>query len=57
MLVVGKREAEDGKVSIRRLGSQDQTVMPLADAIAALRAEAMPPDVKRHDLGAVDKAA
>ena len=27
MLVVGKREAEEGKVSIRRLGSQDQTVM------------------------------
>ena len=28
MLVVGKREAEEGKVSIRRLGSQEQTVMP-----------------------------
>ena len=35
MLVVGKREAEEGKVSIRRLGSQDQTVMSLAEAIAA----------------------
>ncbi len=36
MLVVGKREAEEGKVSMRRMGSQDQTVMPLAEAIAAL---------------------
>src|SRR6202022_30332 len=47
MLVVGKREAEECKVSIRRLGSQDQTVMPLAEAIAALRDEALPPDLKR----------
>ena len=47
MLVVGKREAEEGKVSIRRLGSQDQTVMSLAEAIAALRDEALPPDLKR----------
>jgi threonyl-tRNA synthetase len=48
MLVVGKREAEEGKVSIRRLGSQDQTVVPLADAIAALRVEAVPPDLRRE---------
>ncbi len=47
MLVVGKREAEEGKVSMRRMGSQDQTVMPLAEAIAALSAEATPPDLKR----------
>ena len=30
MLVVGKREAEEGLVSIRRLGSQEHTVMPFA---------------------------
>ena len=42
MLVVGKREAEEGKVSMRRMGSPDQTVMPLAEAIAALVAEATP---------------
>jgi threonyl-tRNA synthetase len=47
MLVVGKREAEEGKVSIRRLGSQDQTVMPLTEAITTLAAEATPPDVTR----------
>jgi threonyl-tRNA synthetase len=46
MLVVGKREAEEGQVSIRRLGSQDQKVMPLAEAIAALRDEATPPDLR-----------
>jgi threonyl-tRNA synthetase len=46
MLVVGKREAEEGKVSIRRLGSQDQTVMSLGEAIAALRDEALPPDLR-----------
>ena len=49
MLVVGKREAEEGKVSIRRLGSQDQTVMPLTEAIATLTAEATPPDVEARD--------
>jgi threonyl-tRNA synthetase len=47
ILVVGKREAEEGKVSIRRLGSQDQTVLPLDEAIALLGAEATPPDLKR----------
>ncbi|MEL7048537.1 MAG: threonine--tRNA ligase, partial [Pseudomonadota bacterium] len=46
-LIVGKREAEEGKVSIRRLGSKDQSVMPLEEAIAALKDEAIPPDIKR----------
>ncbi len=45
MLVVGKREAEERKVSIRRLGSQDQKVVSLDEAIAALKAEATPPDL------------
>ncbi|MBX9589126.1 MAG: threonine--tRNA ligase [Hyphomonadaceae bacterium] len=47
ILVVGKREAEEGKVSMRRLGGQDQRVMPLAEAVAALAEEALPPDLKR----------
>jgi threonyl-tRNA synthetase len=47
MLVVGRREAEDKKVSIRRLGSDKSTVMTLDEALAALKAEAMPPDVAR----------
>ncbi len=44
MLVVGKREAEERKVSIRRLGSQDQTVVTLDEAIATLKAECIAPD-------------
>ena len=45
MLVVGKREAEERKVSVRRLGSQDQTVVTLDEALAALKSEATPPDL------------
>ena len=46
MLVVGKREAEERKVSIRRLGSQAQQVMSLDEAIATLKAEGTPPDLR-----------
>jgi threonyl-tRNA synthetase len=47
LLVVGKKEAADRAVSIRRMGSEKQTVMPLDAALAALAAEATPPDLKR----------
>ncbi len=47
LLVVGKKEAETHSVSIRRLGSEGQKVMPTSEAIAALVEEATPPDVKR----------
>ncbi|WMT71999.1 threonine--tRNA ligase [Bradyrhizobium sp. Ash2021] len=47
LLVVGKKEAESHSVSIRRLGSEGQKVMPTDEAIAALVEEATPPDVKR----------
>jgi threonyl-tRNA synthetase len=46
LLVVGKREAEEGTVAIRTLGDQQQRVMPLADAIALLKAQATPPDLR-----------
>jgi threonyl-tRNA synthetase len=46
ILVVGKREAEEKKVSIRRLGSQDQSVLGLDEALASLAAEATPPDLR-----------
>jgi threonyl-tRNA synthetase len=46
LLVVGKREAEERTVSVRRLGSQEQQVMKLDAAIAALAAEAVPPDLR-----------
>jgi threonyl-tRNA synthetase len=47
LLVVGKREAEERTVSVRRLGSQKQTVLGLEEAIAALAGEAVAPDLKR----------
>jgi threonyl-tRNA synthetase len=47
LLVVGKKEAETHSVSVRRLGSDGQKVMPTDEAIAALVDEATPPDVKR----------
>jgi threonyl-tRNA synthetase len=50
LLVVGKKEAENHSVSIRRLGSDGQTVMPTGEAIAALVDEATPPDLKRAKL-------
>ncbi|MDX2203829.1 MAG: threonine--tRNA ligase [Hyphomicrobiaceae bacterium] len=46
MLVVGKREAEEGTVSVRRLGSQAQEVLPLGEAIRRLTDEATPPDLR-----------
>ena len=46
LLVVGKREAEEGTVAIRVLGEQAQKFMSLDDAIAFLRAEATPPDLR-----------
>jgi threonyl-tRNA synthetase len=46
ILVVGKREAEEKKVSMRRLGSQEQAVLGLDEALRALAAEAVPPDLR-----------
>ena len=48
LLVVGKKEAAERTVSIRRLGSPDQTMMTLDEAIASLAGEAVPPDQKRN---------
>ncbi len=45
LLVVGMREAEEGKVAIRSLGSDGQRIMTLDEAIAMLTAEATPPDL------------
>ena len=45
LLVVGKREAEERTVSIRRLGSQQSSVMRLSEAIRMLVDEATPPDL------------
>jgi threonyl-tRNA synthetase len=52
LLVIGKKEAAERLVSIRRLGSEGQQVMPLDAALAALAEEAVPPDVRRAQASA-----
>ncbi len=47
LLVVGKKEAAERLVSVRRLGQDKQQVLALDEALAALADEAVPPDVKR----------
>ena len=44
--VVGAREAEQRQVSLRRLGSKDQTVVALDEAMKTLSEEALPPDLR-----------
>jgi threonyl-tRNA synthetase len=47
LLVVGKREAEEGTVALRRLGSEEhQKMMSLDEAVAMIAAEAVPPDLR-----------
>ncbi len=53
LLVVGKKEAAERTVSIRRLGSDRQETMALDAALAALAQEAVPPDVLRLEEGRV----
>ncbi len=50
ILVCGKREAEDGSVNMRRLGSQEQISLPLSKVIADLKEEATPPDLRRANV-------
>ncbi|MFN3510425.1 threonine--tRNA ligase [Tsuneonella troitsensis] len=45
LLVVGKREAEEGKVAVRTLGAEHQKVITLDEALAMLVGEATPPDL------------
>ncbi|HTM94578.1 MAG TPA: threonine--tRNA ligase [Croceibacterium sp.] len=44
LLVLGKREAEEGTVALRTLGEQEQKVLPLDEAVALLKAGAAAPD-------------
>ncbi|MBN8832604.1 MAG: threonine--tRNA ligase, partial [Sphingomonadales bacterium] len=47
LLVVGRREAEEGTVALRRLGSDEhQKVISVEDLIALLGSEATPPDLR-----------
>ena len=57
LLVIGKKEAADQTVSIRRLGREGQTVMPVAEALASLADEATAPDLRRTKQTAGDQRA
>ncbi len=47
LLVVGKREADEGTVALRRLGSEDrQLVMSADEAVGQIAAEIVPPDLR-----------
>ncbi|MFL1461039.1 threonine--tRNA ligase [Roseococcus sp. DSY-14] len=45
LAVIGRREAEEGKLVLRRLPGREQEALPLAEAVAKLAAEAAPPDL------------
>jgi threonyl-tRNA synthetase len=47
LLVVGRKEAAERSVSIRRLGSPDQTSLTLDEALRVLAEEAIAPDLRR----------
>ncbi len=51
LAVVGRREAEQRSVALRRLGGDAQEVMGLEAAVALLQAEAEAPDVRRIAAG------
>ena len=44
--VVGRKEAEQRRVALRRLGGDAQELLPLDEAIARLKAEATAPDLR-----------
>jgi threonyl-tRNA synthetase len=44
LFIIGRKEAEEGTLSVRRLGSKDQTVTSRQEAIDAILAEAQAPD-------------
>jgi threonyl-tRNA synthetase len=46
LLVAGKKEAAERTISMRRLGSQAQTQLPLDEALKLLADEATPPDMR-----------
>ena len=56
--VVGRREAEEGKAALRRLGSQGQEILALGEAVDRIRAEAAGPGSDAgSDQGAVSEGA
>jgi threonyl-tRNA synthetase len=47
IFVCGRKEAEEQSVNVRTLGSQHPKSMPLDEALAMVKADIVPPDVKR----------
>ena len=45
LLVLGRREAENRSVTLRKLGVEKQESLALADAVSMLASEAVPPDL------------
>ena len=54
ILAVGGREEEAGTVALRRLGSNEQQVIPMEEALAMLRGESLPPDLARREAMAAE---
>jgi threonyl-tRNA synthetase len=57
LIAVGRKEAGENTVSIRRLGSNAQTPMGADEAIAALAGEAVAPDVREAGVPVLDLPA
>ncbi len=49
ILVVGMREAEEGKVALRKLGQKEQMFLSVDEAVAMLTDEALAPDLKEQN--------
>ena len=45
LLVIGKKEAEEGTVALRQLGEKQQQVLPLDEAVEMLKQAALAPDL------------
>ncbi|MEP2988072.1 MAG: threonine--tRNA ligase [Parasphingorhabdus sp.] len=45
ILVVGMREAEEGKVALRQLGTKEQKFLTLDEAVALLKSDSLAPDL------------
>ncbi len=46
LIALGRKEASENTVSLRRLGSNAQTAMGVEEALEALVSEAVPPDLR-----------
>ncbi|NKB53733.1 MAG: threonine--tRNA ligase [Rhizobiaceae bacterium] len=55
IIAIGAREADQGTVSIRRLGSKNQTSMTLEEAVSSLSDEAVAPDIRRKKQARADR--